>query len=209
MRCKYRFTLIELLVVIAIIAVLASMLLPALGKARDRAMQTSCMNKLKNIGAFYVMYLDDWDDTFPGGDYGINVLASAGYMSQYKPGVANSQYYRQYWCDQEQTTTAAGSASFNYSPMYWLRRDRYQDGYPALYRKVSVVGHASERLVICEVSPSYGSPTDYHGDKIRYRHDGMRSSNYLWLDWHVDMRARSFWQTATWQVYQRAWYYLP
>src|SRR5690349_19942496 len=59
------FTIVELLVVIAVIAILATMVLPALHRAKARGRGTQCMNNLRQFGLALQMYADDHDDTLP------------------------------------------------------------------------------------------------------------------------------------------------
>src|SRR5919206_279833 len=59
------FTLIELLVVIAIIAILAAILFPVFGRARENARRSSCQSNLKQIGLGIMQYTQDYDETLP------------------------------------------------------------------------------------------------------------------------------------------------
>lgn len=68
MRPTYKrkgFTLIELLVVIAIIAILAAILFPVFARARSQARKTTCASNLKQLGLAFLMYAQDYDETFP------------------------------------------------------------------------------------------------------------------------------------------------
>src|SRR5437763_9234011 len=65
LRRRMGFTLIELLVVIAIIAILAAILFPVYAQAREKARQTSCISNNKQYSLATLMYVQDYDETFP------------------------------------------------------------------------------------------------------------------------------------------------
>jgi prepilin-type N-terminal cleavage/methylation domain-containing protein/prepilin-type processing-associated H-X9-DG protein len=82
------FTLIELLVVIAIISIISAILFPVFARARENARKSSCQSNLKQIGLATMMYIQDYDETFPMG-----VMDSGEWFQLFAPYIKNTQIF--------------------------------------------------------------------------------------------------------------------
>lgn len=199
---KTHFTLIELLVVISIIAILASLLLPALNMARTKAETIKCRNNLGSWGRALVMYSSDMNDYLPASRiWGAapytyhGMLATVGYFGG-KGYNAEVTYMGNSLCP---TGSKLEKSSPSYSFYMFATNNISRGGSAYTYLKINT---AKTPSVTCEkadsVVSSMGQSSGYYtsGDLLRppsgsanysepdFRHNKI--CNVLFLDFHVN-----------------------
>jgi prepilin-type N-terminal cleavage/methylation domain-containing protein/prepilin-type processing-associated H-X9-DG protein len=185
------FTLIELLVVIAIISILAAMILPALARARGKAVSIKCLNHLKQMGISTEMYVADNGGRLPGDQHSLpSWLASlAGYNGTniYRCPLEKTRPYS-YAVNDYLTPHPVGAAQLNFSR---------QNSVPSLSETMwmgelpeEIIGQDHFHFADYRNSPTPGDPAGgYSPNGFRVQVDVIRhqgSANYLHLDGHVE-----------------------
>lgn len=181
------FTLIELLVVIAIISLLAAILFPVFSQAREKARQTDCINKLKQLGMAVSMYAQDYYDglplvtnagtsPLPGGEAWIYNKALMGYLG-IKDVTKNPDKLR---CpsDPKPYSSYDGNVLISYAANI-----RMGSSYLGRYREISEFAKQSATVWAVESNAKvYTAYNDTSG--VCYFHSN--GTNALYLDGHVN-----------------------
>lgn len=201
MRKHRGFTLIELLVVISIIAVLLAILIPSLGKAREKVKDTSCKSNLKNIGLALQMYLDAYDRKIPNTASANGFLWYDGAGNPLKPGVSSAYWGIYYW-DYLKDTKIFGCPSLQRAPEGLIYTYSGQDPAKVIQQAAFGLNHHSrnrgrntntiyrqDEFIFCtdhaEPRPECGTDDSFHNDDVKgamnltsYRQGGSRFHVY-------------------------------
>jgi len=198
-----KFTLIELLVVVAIIGILASMLMPSLGRARSKAKSAVCINNLKNIGTGLIMYLDSNNDAFPVQKNGYD--AEAYYNSDalntttwgnYQPYIDRILESKDTFICPMSLTTGAESFRDDFSFNAHLH-----NGDSGTIITVNQVRDPVETMT--NTDTNYEWLQQNIPGRIQVRHFGKL--NHLWVDGHASSLAwQSFYNNRQWIEFQNA-----
>lgn len=158
------FTLIELLVVIAIISILASILMPALKKARESAKRIACMNNLRQIGLTFSLYRQDFNSYFPVS----STTGNTWYYTLKKEGYAKN--YDMFQCP----SLGNNYSSFGMNSNLGYKRD-------------SQIRKAQSKVLLCfDVTDPFRTFFDWWNfDYVDDRHSSK--CNFLFTDNHVEL----------------------
>jgi prepilin-type N-terminal cleavage/methylation domain-containing protein/prepilin-type processing-associated H-X9-DG protein len=180
------FTLIELLVVIAIIAILAAMLLPALGRAKGRAWATACLNHVKQIGLASVMYASDYDDALPRSSH-----QGQSWVGSLQPYAAGTNLWR---CPRDLNKRRLYSYALNDFLLPTGSVASARD-----YSRLTAVPAPTETFFLAECADGYANSDHFHfadPDDGDYSTNGFpaeiavlrhfNAANYLFVDGHVE-----------------------
>jgi prepilin-type N-terminal cleavage/methylation domain-containing protein/prepilin-type processing-associated H-X9-DG protein len=205
---KLGFTLIELLVVIAIIAILAAILFPVFGRARENARRSSCQSNLKQIGLGVMQYTQDYDERYPmryyGGATPLAVQNANSWRRQIFPYVKSAQLFL---CPSNSNNTGVAEDSVPAT----MAAAGLPGGSPVFYRSYAINGAntfggtppseydraaslseipmTSECILVAEFSqgrPFTGDITNAEwGDPAWAFKGHLGTSNFLFCDGHV------------------------
>ena len=228
MKDSKGFTLIELLVVIAIIALLMSILMPALNKVKDQAKGTVCMSNMRQIGIAANLYAEDWEQRIvrgTGGSLGPWYQVFMPYLSQ-RPMNGDYRNVKIYRCpsypDRQQTVCFVVNGWDFHSPDDMIGFEQGGATKLTQYRRRSetiylgdneygpwrdIIRRADDEGVgRCDVwhpghLPTSDTQDESHGRRVaRKRH--KEGSEYLFLDWHVEYIATDDMTIDLWRFHK-------